>query len=157
MSARSVTLSVNGEARRVEAAPWDTLLTVLRDRLALTGAKRGCNQGVCGACTVLIDGRAVRGCLSLALDCAGREITTIEGLAGNDGLAPVQQAFIETGAVQCGFCMPGMMLSAHALLAENPDPAAEEIRAALAGNLCRCSGYVKVVDAVRRASRRVGE
>ena len=157
MSARSVTLSVNGEARRVEAAPWDTLLTVLRDRLALTGAKRGCNQGVCGACTVLIDGRAVRGCLSLALDCAGREITTIEGLAGNDGLAPVQQAFIETGAVQCGFCMPGMMLSAHALLAENPEPDSEEIRAALAGNLCRCSGYVKVVDAVHRASQRAGE
>ena len=149
----NVTLEINGAAREVEAQPWETLLEVLRERLGLNGAKRGCNQGVCGACTVLIDGRPMRGCLSLAVNCTGRVITTIEGLADGNALAPVQQAFVDSGAVQCGFCMPGMLLTAHALLAENPDPSVEEVRAGLAGNLCRCSGYVKPVDAVRRAAK----
>ena len=148
----NVTLEINGAAREVEAQPWETLLEVLRERLGLLGSKRGCNQGVCGACTVLIDGRPMRGCLSLAVNCAGREIITIEGLADGDVLAPVQQAFVDTGAVQCGFCMAGMLLAAHALLAETPDPSVEEVRAGLAGNLCRCSGYVKLIDAVRRAA-----
>ncbi len=125
---------------------------MLRERLGLLGAKRGCNQGVCGACTVLIDGRPMRGCLLLAVDCTGREITTIEGLADGDALAPVQQAFVDAGAVQCGFCMSGMLLSAHALLTETPDPSVEEVRAGLASNLCRCSGYVKLIDAVRQAA-----
>ena len=148
----NVILEINGAAREVEAQPWETLLEVLRERLGLLGAKRGCNQGVCGACTVLIDGRPMRGCLSLAVNCTGCEIITIEGLADGDALAPVQQAFVDTGAVQCGFCMAGMLLAAHALLAETPDPSVEEVRAGLAGNLCRCSGYVKLIDAVRRAA-----
>ena len=148
----NVTLEINGAAREVETQPWETLLEVLRERLALLGAKRGCNQGVCGACTVLIDGQPMRGCLSLAVNCTGREITTIEGLADGDTLAPVQQAFVDTGAVQCGFCIPGMLLTAHALLTETPDPSVEEVRAGLASNLCRCSGYVKLIDAVRQAA-----
>ena len=152
----TVTLDINGAAHEVEAQPWDTLLEVLRERLGLLGAKRGCNQGVCGACTVLVDGRPMRGCLSLAVDCAGREITTIEGLANGDELAPVQRAFVDTGAVQCGFCIPGMILTAHALLAETPNPSVEEVRAGLAGNLCRCSGYVKLIDAVRLAAAESG-
>jgi len=148
-----IALEVNGAVREIEADAWETLLEVLRDRLGLTGAKRGCNQGVCGACTVLIDGRPMRGCLSLAVNCGGRAITTIEGLAAGDALAPVQQAFVDAGAVQCGFCMPGMLLAAHALLAENPDPSLEEVRAGLAGNLCRCSGYVKPIAAVLDAAK----
>jgi carbon-monoxide dehydrogenase small subunit len=152
----NVTLEINGMAREVEAQPWETLLEILRERLGLLGAKRGCNQGVCGACTVLIDGRPMRGCLSLAVNCTGREITTIEGLADGDTLAPVQQAFVDTGAVQCGFCIPGMLLTAHALLAETPNPSVEEVRAGLAGNLCRCSGYVKLIDAVRLAAAESG-
>ena len=148
----NVTLEINGAAREVEAQPWETLLEVLRERLGLLGAKRGCNQGVCGACTVLIDGRPMRGCLSLAVNCTGREITTIEGLADGDALVPVQQAFIDTGAVQCGFCIPGMLLAAQALIAETPDPSVAEVRAGLAGNLCRCSGYVKLIDTVLRAA-----
>ena len=148
----AITLTVNGERHGVDAAPWETLLTVLRDKLALTGAKRGCNQGVCGACTVLLDGRPVRGCLSLAVNCAESEITTVEGLADGSALAPVQQAFVDAGAVQCGFCTPGVLLAAHALIADNPTPSIDEIRAGIAGNLCRCSGYVKIVDAIRRAT-----
>jgi carbon-monoxide dehydrogenase small subunit len=147
-----VTLDINDEAREVDVQTGDTLLEILRERLGLLGAKRGCNQGVCGACTVLIDGQPMRGCLSLAVNCTGRRITTIEGLADGGALAPVQQAFVDSGAVQCGFCIPGMLLTAHALLAETPNPSVEEVRAGLAGNLCRCSGYVKLIDAVRLAA-----
>jgi carbon-monoxide dehydrogenase small subunit len=150
--ARPITLKINGRDREVRAAPWNTLLDVLRDQLLLTGAKRGCNQGVCGACTVLVDGRPVRGCLSLPLNLAGHEITTIEGLASGRDLTPLQRAFCEAGAVQCGFCTAGMLLSAHALLRETPHPTADEVNAALSGNLCRCSGYVRIADAVRRAA-----
>jgi carbon-monoxide dehydrogenase small subunit len=123
---------------------------VLRDALQLTGAKRGCNQGVCGACTVLIDSRPVRACLTLAHTCSGRDIRTIEGAGGI--AKELQRAFEEANAVQCGFCTPGMILSASALLAERPDAGVEEIRSALSGNLCRCTGYRKIVDAVRRVA-----
>jgi carbon-monoxide dehydrogenase small subunit len=131
-----------------------TLLHVLRDVLHLTGTKRGCNQGICGACTVLMDGEVVRGCLSIAANCQLHEITTIEGLADGQKLSCVQQAFFDEGAVQCGFCTPGMVLAATALLTRNPHPTDREIRDGLSGNLCRCTGYVKIVEAVRRASGR---
>jgi carbon-monoxide dehydrogenase small subunit len=146
-------LRVNGASRAAPADGADTLLSVLRDRLGLTGTKRGCNQGVCGACTVLVDGAAVRSCLSLALDCDGRDITTIEGLERDRIGAALQDAFAESGAVQCGFCTPGMLVSARGLLAETPAPTDDEIRAGLSGNLCRCSGYRKIIDAVRLAAR----
>ena len=144
-----VSFSVNGEARQAFVRARDTLLQVLREEFGLTGAKRGCNQGVCGACTVMVDGRIVRGCLSLAANCAGREITTIEGLEVDGRLSPVQQAFLEAGAVQCGFCTPGMIMAATALAEANEPLSDDRIREGLSGNLCRCSGYVKVVDAVR--------
>jgi aerobic-type carbon monoxide dehydrogenase small subunit (CoxS/CutS family) len=146
----ALTLRVNGRSRTTLAALDDTLLAVLRDALQLTGAKRGCNQGVCGACTVLIDGRPARACLSLAHTCADRDITTIEG--NHATVARLQKAFEQTGAVQCGFCTPGMILSAAALLSEKPQASVDEIRTGLSGNLCRCSGYRKIVDAVRLAA-----
>ena len=145
-------LTVNGRARVVEAAPSETLLTVLRDRLGLTGAKRGCNQGVCGACTVMIEGAPVRACLSLAANCEALDVVTIEGLAQDRIGASLQKAFAESGAVQCGFCTPGMLISARGLLADNPQPSEAAIRTGLSGNLCRCSGYRKIVDAVWRAA-----
>jgi len=147
----SRTIHVNGKARRAVIEGSETLLDVLRDQFGLTGAKRGCNQGVCGSCTVLIDRKAARSCLFLAALADKSEIVTVEGLATDGKLSPVQQAFVDAGAVQCGFCMPGMVIAATALLAEIAAPNAEDIRAGLAGNLCRCSGYVKVVAAVRRA------
>ncbi len=149
-----VGLDVNGRRHRLFVEPQHTLLQVLREQMALTGSKRGCNQGVCGACSVLIDGEVVRGCLTLAADAAGRRITTVEGLASGNDLSPVQQALLDHGAVQCGFCMPGMAVAATALLDRNPEPADDEIREGLSGNLCRCSGYVKVIEAVRTASGR---
>ena len=150
-----ISLTVNGESRQAFVRPWHTLLHVLRDVLHLTGTKRGCNQGVCGACSVLVDGALVRGCLSLAVNCSGQDIRTIEGLASGETLSPVQQAFLDEGAVQCGFCMPGMIVAATALLNDNPAPSEDEIRAGLSGNLCRCSGYAKVIAAVRTASERM--
>ena len=148
----SVFLNVNGRQSRVSIDGPETLLEVLRTQLGLTGAKRGCNQGVCGACTVLINGRAARSCLCLAALAVGKEVITVEGLERDGKLSPVQQAFVDVGAVQCGFCMPGMVVAATALLSENSEPDEDAIRVALAGNLCRCSGYVKVIDAVRRAT-----
>ena len=147
-----IALKVNGRSHRIFVRPWHTLLQVLREQIALTGTKRGCNQGVCGACSVTIDGAVVRGCLTLAANAAGREIVTVEGLADGKTLSPVQQALLDHGAVQCGFCMPGMAVAATALLDGNPNPTDDEIRDGLSGNLCRCSGYVKVVEAVRTAS-----
>lgn len=147
-----ISLEVNGRTHRLFVQPWHTLLQVLREQISLTGSKRGCNQGVCGACSVMIDGAVMRGCLTLAADAAGREIVTVEGLAEGGALSPVQQALLDHGAVQCGFCMPGMAVAATALLADNPSPSDAEIRDGLSGNLCRCSGYVKVVEAVRSAS-----
>jgi carbon-monoxide dehydrogenase small subunit len=150
-----IELIINGRSRSVLAQPAGTLLTVLRDELMLTGAKRGCNQGICGACTVLIDGRPMRSCLSLALNVVGRQITTIEGLAQNRDLAPLQNALLECGAIQCGFCMSGMLVSASFLLRQNAAPTIDEARAALSGNLCRCSGYTKILEAVCRAGKDV--
>ncbi len=147
-----ISLNVNGRTHRLFVRPWHTLLQVLRDQISLTGTKRGCNQGVCGACSVTIDGTLVRGCLTLAVDAAERDIVTVEGLAEGNELSPVQQALLDHGAVQCGFCMPGMAVAATALLADNPEPSDAEIRDGLSGNLCRCSGYVKVIEAVKSAS-----
>ncbi len=147
-----IALNINGTVHRLFVQPWHTLLHVLRDEIGLTGAKRGCNQGVCGACSVLIDGEVARGCLSLAANCTDREITTIEGLAPAGELSPVQQAFLDTGAVQCGFCMPGMIIASTALLRRNQALSDDDIREGLSGNLCRCSGYTKVIEAVRTAS-----
>jgi len=139
--------TLNGRPCRIDAPSHFTVLDLVRDTLALTGTKDGCGEGVCGACTVLLDGRPIRACLVLAARLPGRSLVTIEGIEG-DRLDPLQDAFAELGAVQCGFCTPGMILSARALLAENPTPSAREVREALAGNLCRCTGYVKIVEAV---------
>lgn len=151
----SVTLKVNDRALTATAAAADTLLTVLRDQFLLTGAKRGCNQGVCGACTVLADGRPVRSCLSLALDCDDRLIETIEGLTNHPDMQALQRAFIACGAFQCGFCTPAMLVASFALLQSNPSPSEPEIRRALSGNYCRCTGYKKIVEAVLDAAARL--
>ncbi len=145
-------LTVNGKVRRVHAPPTAFLLEVLRDDLALTGAKLGCGMGECGACVVLLDGTPVCSCLTLAIETEGRAVTTIEGLARPGTLEPLQEAFAVTGGVQCGFCTPGMVLSARALLDENPGPNEAEVRQALSGNLCRCTGYGKIVEAVLLAA-----
>jgi len=147
-----IALIVNGEQRELSVAVHHTLLDVLRNKLELRGANRGCDSGDCGACTVLMNGKAVTSCMVLAVDADGAEITTIEGLARDSRLHPLQQAFVEHGAVQCGFCTPGMILTAVALLEENPHPTEAEVRAGLAGNLCRCTGYAKIVEAVLAAS-----
>ena len=147
------TLQVNGIAYAVEIEPQRTLLSVLRTEVGLTGAKEGCDDSECGACMVLMDGEPVNSCSYLALQADGREIVTIEGLAGADGsLHPLQQAFLDQGGVQCGFCTPGMLISAKALLDRNPRPSEEEIRLALSGNLCRCTGYVNIVKAIQHAA-----
>jgi carbon-monoxide dehydrogenase small subunit len=151
----AVTVRINGESHALSVPATRTLLDTLRGDLQLTGAKRACNQGVCGACTVLLDGKAARACLCLTVNCAGQAVTTIEGLVDGTKLSPVQEAFVEAGAIQCGFCMPGLIVAATELLTENPTPTDEEIRVGISGNLCRCSGYVKVVDAVRLASRKL--
>lgn len=141
-------LVVNGEDHEVYAEPWQTLQVVLRNELELTGLKKGCSTGNCGACTVLIDGKAVKSCLVLARQAVGKDILTIEGLAKNGNLHPLQQSFIDHFAIQCGFCTPGMILSAKALLDENPEASEEDIQHYLHGNLCRCTGYVKIIEAV---------
>jgi carbon-monoxide dehydrogenase small subunit len=146
---RALTLTVNDETYEVITAPHRTLLEVLREDLHFTGAKESCGEGVCGSCTVLVDGRPVRSCLTLAAAVEGKAVTTIEGLARGDKLHPVQEAFVNHHAIQCGFCSPGMILTAAALLQENPQPTEEEIRRAIAGNVCRCTGYAKIVEAVR--------
>jgi len=148
-----VTLTVNGETRTATVPPETTLLRLLRDHLNLTGAKLGCDVGDCGACTVIVDGKTVNSCLMLAGQVDGRTITTIEGLATRDQLHPIQKAFEEFGALQCGFCGPGAIMAAKALLDENPDPKVPEIRDALSGSLCRCTGYTKMIEAVQDAAR----
>ena len=152
ITTRPITLTVNGRPRRLEVAVHHTLLDVLRDDLALTGTKECCLVGECGACTVIVDGRAVDSCLVLAVEADEAEITTVEGLAVDGRLSPLQQAFLDTGAVQCGFCIPGQLMAATALLAENPHPALPEIQEGLAGNLCRCAGYQQISDAVLAAA-----
>lgn len=149
--AAQITLDVNGRRRRVETTATATLLTVLREDLAVTSPKRGCNQGVCGACTVEVDGWPVRACLSLAADCEGRPIRTIEGI-GDAMTAALQRQFVAHGAVQCGFCTSGMLVTARSLLRENAAPSIEEVQGALSGNICRCTGYRRIVDAVRAAA-----
>jgi carbon-monoxide dehydrogenase small subunit len=145
-----LTFVVNGETRSLDVPAYATLLDVLRDGLALTGTKEGCNEGECGACTVLLDGQAVDSCLVIAHAAAGSEIRTVEDLAGPDGsLSALQRAFVDAGAVQCGFCTPGFLVTLTALLEENPDPSEDEIRVAVAGNICRCTGYTQIVQAVQ--------
>ena len=148
-----VTLTVNGQTRSASVPPETTLLVLLREHLNLTGAKLGCDVGDCGACTVLVDGMAVNSCLMLAGQANGRNVTTIEGLATRDRLHPVQKAFEDTGALQCGFCGPGAIMASKALLDDNPNPSVKEIRDALSGSLCRCTGYTKMIDAVQEAAR----
>jgi len=151
-----VTATVNGVERQAEDVwPGESLLYVLRERLGLPGSKNACEQGECGSCTVYLDGVPVCACLVAAGQADGRDILTVEGLAGVGGLHPLQQAFVEAGAVQCGFCTPGLLIAAHDLLDRDPDPADADIREALAGNLCRCTGYEKILDAVRLAAHRL--
>lgn len=147
-----ITVRVNGVVETADVAPGRSLLSFLREDLDLTGAKEGCNEGECGACVVLLDGKPVNSCLVLAVEADGREVTTIEGLARDGELHPLQKAFLRHQALQCGFCTPGMILTAAGLLAENPDPSEEEVRRALSGNLCRCTGYRQILDAVREAA-----
>lgn len=149
-----VELKINGQTTLVEIDTHRTLLEVLRQDLGLTGTKEGCDGGECGACTILIDGRAVLSCLTLAVEAQGKEITTIEGLADQDTLDPLQEAFIQEGAIQCGFCTPGMIMSAKALLNSNPSPTLDEIKQGISGNLCRCTGYVKPLRALEKLVRK---
>ena len=147
-----IELLINGESHELFIEPKMTLLEVLREEIGLTGTKEVCDMGSCGACTVLIDKRPVLGCLTLAVSCKGKEITTIEGVRSGEQLHPLQSSFIEKGAIQCGMCTPGMILSSKALFDENPHPNEMEIREAISGNLCRCTGYVKIVEAIQVAS-----
>jgi aerobic-type carbon monoxide dehydrogenase small subunit (CoxS/CutS family) len=152
---QTLELKVNGQLYEVFIEPWRTLAEVLREELNLTGLKIACNTGNCGSCTVLIDGKAVKSCLMLAPQAEGKEIITIEGLATEKEMHPLQEAFMEHFAVQCGFCTPGMILKAKELLDENPDPTEDEVRAGLSGNLCRCTGYVKIVEAIMAAKEKI--
>jgi carbon-monoxide dehydrogenase small subunit len=148
-----IVLKVNGINYQVEVEPWRTLVEVLRETLGLTGTKKSCNEGECGACTVMMDGRPVASCLILAMDAQGKEIVTIEGLSEGERLHPIQEAFLKHGAIQCGFCTPGMVISAKALLDQNPRPTVTEVRKAISGNLCRCTGYQHIVDSIMAASK----
>ena len=157
MAARvRVALKVNGVRREDEVEPRLLLVHFLRENLGLTGTHVGCDTTNCGACTVLMEGRAVKSCTVLAVQADGRDILTVEGLAKEDGLHPVQEAFVAEHGLQCGFCTPGMLMSAHALLEENPRPTEEEIREGISGNICRCTGYAKIVESVHRAARSMG-
>lgn len=153
MTTLPVTLTVNGQAYTIDAHPHHTLLEVLRDQLGLTGTKECCAEGECGACTVLLDGDAVDSCLVLGVEVDGRSVQTIEGLASNGTLDPLQQAFLDHGAVQCGFCIPGMIMSAKHLLNTTPNPTEAEIKQGLEGNLCRCAGYSRIIAAVAAAAK----
>ena len=155
MARRRIRLRVNGEEYDLEVKVSRTLLDVIREDIGLTGTKKGCDTGDCGACTVLIDGKPVTSCLVLAVDAQGKEILTIEGLSSDPlHLHPLQDAFLKYGAVQCGYCTPGMILSAKALLERNPHPTEQEIKVAIAGNLCRCTGYVKIVEAIKAVAQK---
>jgi carbon-monoxide dehydrogenase small subunit len=151
-----IALNINDRIYEVAINPRDLLVDVIRNKVGLTGTKKGCGQGDCGACTVLIDGNPVLSCLTLAIACQGKKITTIEGLVAEDGsLHPIQQAFVDYGAVQCGFCTPGMILTSKALLDKNPKPGEREIKRAIAGNICRCTGYKKIVEAIFAAGETI--
>lgn len=152
---RRIRLTVNREVWEGEVEPYLTLLRLLRDRMGLVGTKAGCEIGECGACTVLLNGEPVQSCLVLAVEVDGAEVETVEGLAKEDKLHPLQEAFLEKGAVQCGFCTPGMLMAGKALLTRNPNPSKEEIKAALSGHLCRCTGYESIVEAIKLAAERM--
>lgn len=153
MASHKIQLTVNGELEQVDVPSNMTLLAMLREKLTLTGTKNGCSTGECGACTVLINGEPVNSCMILAVECNGAQITTVEGLPQDGKLDPIQDALIEAGGIQCGFCIPGVLISSRALLDRNPNPNDEEIRLALVGNLCRCTGYVRIIEAVKQAAR----
>jgi carbon-monoxide dehydrogenase small subunit len=154
MAFHKIYVIVNGKDEQVLVPSNMTLMRMLRESLALTGTKNGCSAGECGACTVLINGEPVNSCMVLAAECDGAEIVTVEGLAGDQQLDPIQEAMIEAGGVQCGFCTPGILISSRALLDRNPNPSEDEIREALVGNLCRCTGYVRIIESVKAAARR---
>jgi aerobic carbon-monoxide dehydrogenase small subunit len=148
-----VSFTLNGQSQEIDVEPHELLLDVIRERLGLTGAKRSCDVEVCGACTLLVDGRPVSACTTLAFEVRGRSVLTIEGLAGNGKLHPLQEAFIEHGGFQCGFCTPGMILAAKALLDENPKPSEEELKHFMHGNICRCTGYKKIIESIMVAAK----
>ena len=154
MTYHVINLTVNGGIEQLRVPSNMTLMRMLRESLALTGTKNGCSAGECGACTVLLNGEPVNSCMVLAVECDGAEVVTVEGLSNEKQLAPVQETLIQAGGVQCGFCTPGVLISAHALLQRNPNPSENEIREALVGNLCRCTGYVRIVDGVKKAAKR---
>lgn len=154
---KEITLNVNDNEYTLQVKPWATLLDVIREDIGLIGAKEGCGEGECGACTVIMDGVAVNACLILAVEANGRHITTIEGLADGEKLHPIQQAFVDIGGLQCGFCTPGMILSAKVLLDKNQDPTDEEIRKGLEGNFCRCTGYTKIIQSIKTAAQMLKE
>jgi carbon-monoxide dehydrogenase small subunit len=158
MSTHTVEIHVNGRLRQAKVFGSTTLLELLREQWGLTGTKDGCGEGDCGACTVIMDGQPIKSCLVLAVQAQGSQVTTVEGLAGDDGsLHPLQQAFIDVGAVQCGYCIPGMLLAGKALLDANPRPSRSEIKIALSGNLCRCTGYSKIIEAVKQGAEQMQE
>jgi carbon-monoxide dehydrogenase small subunit len=152
MAYHTITVTVNGALERIDVPANMTVLQMLRDKLALTGTKNGCEAGECGACTVLVDGEPTNSCMMLAVEADGREVMTVEGMAPEGQLSPIQQAFVDHNAVQCGFCTPGMLVSTYGLLRRNPNPTEEEIKQALVGNLCRCTGYVRIIQAVQAAA-----
>jgi carbon-monoxide dehydrogenase small subunit len=154
---KQIKLTVNGRSYELSVPPWETLLKVIREDLGLTGTKEGCGLGECGACTVIMDGKVVNSCLVLAVEADGKKLTTIEGLADRDKLHPVQQAFVDQGGLQCGFCTPGMIMSAKALLDEKSAPTEEEIRRGIAGNMCRCTGYTKIIESITAAAKNMGK
>lgn len=156
MSEHTINLTINAEEGDVRVSAERLLLDFLRDDLNLTGTKRGCETGICGACTVIVDGKAVKSCLRLVVQVRGRAITTIEGLRGqNEELHPLQQAFLDHGGLQCGYCTPGFIMTAAAMLARNPNPTVDEVRAGLSGNLCRCTGYVGIVESIMAAAEKI--
>ena len=154
---KEISITVNNKHYQLTIPPWRTLLEVIREDLKLTGTKEGCGLGECGACTVIMDGKTVNSCLVLATEADGKQITTIEGLAEGEKLHPLQQAFVDHGGLQCGFCTPGMIMSAKALLDKNPHPTEDEIKRGIAGNLCRCTGYAKIIESIKAAAEDTGE
>ena len=155
MTSHNISITINGEVEEVLVPGNMTLMKMLREKLSLTGTKNGCSAGECGACTVLLDGEPVNSCMVLAVECDGANILTVEGLSGDNQLNPVQEAIINEGGVQCGFCTPGILISARALLDRNPDPSEDEIIEAIVGNLCRCTGYVRIIESIKQAARLV--
>jgi len=153
MTTHNISVTVNGELEELLVPGNMTLMKMLRETLALTGTKNGCSAGECGACTVLLDGEPVNSCMVLAVECDGANILTVEGLSGDNQLNPIQEAIIDEGGVQCGFCTPGILISGRALLDRNPDPTDEDIKEAIVGNLCRCTGYVRIIEGVKKAAK----